>query len=41
MRETHSLSDEHDDVAAASLLENWIDEAEWRVWFPFEVSRAS
>jgi hypothetical protein len=27
MRETHSLCDEHGDVASASLLENWIDEA--------------
>jgi len=27
------------DVASASLLENWIDEAERRVWFLFEASR--
>jgi starvation-inducible DNA-binding protein len=26
-------------VASASLLENWIDEAERRVWFLFETSR--
>lgn len=39
MREAHSLCDEHDDVASASLLENWIDEAERRVWFLFETSR--
>src|ERR1700724_3903799 len=32
MREAHSLCDEHGDVATASLLENWIDEAERRVW---------
>jgi starvation-inducible DNA-binding protein len=31
MREAHSLCDEHGDVASASLLENWIDEAERRV----------
>ncbi len=30
MRETHDLCDEHGDVATASLLENWIDEAERR-----------
>jgi starvation-inducible DNA-binding protein len=30
MRETHDLCDEHRDVATASLLENWIDEAERR-----------
>lgn len=39
MRETHSLCDEHGDVATASLLENWIDEAEQRVWFLFEAGR--
>ena len=36
MRETHDLCDEHGDVATASLLENWIDEAEGRVWFLHE-----
>ena len=40
MRETHDLCDEHGDVATASLLENWIDEAERRVWFLFEATRA-
>jgi starvation-inducible DNA-binding protein len=39
MRETHGLCDEHGDVATASLLENWIDEAEGRTWFLFEASR--
>jgi len=39
MREAHGLCDEHDDVATASLLEVWIDEAEKRVWFLFEASR--
>jgi starvation-inducible DNA-binding protein len=39
MRETHALCDEHGDVASASLLENWIDEAERRTWFLFEASR--
>jgi starvation-inducible DNA-binding protein len=39
LRETHDLCDEHGDVATASLLENWIDEAERRVWFLFEASR--
>ena len=39
MRETHGVCDEHEDVATASLLENWIDEAERRVWFLFEASR--
>ena len=39
MRETHGVCDEHGDVASASLLENWIDEAERRVWFLFEANR--
>jgi len=39
MRETHGLCDEHGDVATASLLENWIDEAERRTWFLFEATR--
>ncbi|TMK45402.1 MAG: DNA starvation/stationary phase protection protein [Alphaproteobacteria bacterium] len=39
MRETHGLCDEHDDVATASLLENFIDEAERRTWFLFEAGR--
>jgi starvation-inducible DNA-binding protein len=39
MRETHELCDEHGDVATASLLENWIDEAERRTWFLFEATR--
>jgi len=33
MRETHSLCDEYGDVATTSMLENWIDETEQRVWF--------
>jgi starvation-inducible DNA-binding protein len=39
MRETHSVCDEHGDVASVSLLENWIDEAEQRIWYLFEASR--
>lgn len=39
MRETHGLCDEHLDVATASLLEVWIDEAEKRAWFLFEATR--
>jgi starvation-inducible DNA-binding protein len=41
MREAHEIADEHRDVATASLLENWIDEAEQRVWFLYEASRAA
>ena len=39
MREAHDLCDEHNDIATASLLENWIDESEKRVWFLFESGR--
>ena len=39
MRETHGLCEEHGDVASASLLEVWIDEAERRVWVLFEATR--
>jgi starvation-inducible DNA-binding protein len=39
MRETHDLCDEYGDVATASLLETWIDEAERRTWFLFESTR--
>jgi starvation-inducible DNA-binding protein len=38
MRETHELCDRHNDVATASLLEVWIDEAERRTWFLFEAA---
>jgi starvation-inducible DNA-binding protein len=36
LRSSHSLCDEFGDVASASLLEVWIDEAEHRIWFLFE-----
>ena len=39
MRQVHNVCDEHGDVATASLLEVWIDEAEKRVWFLFEAGR--
>ena len=40
MRRTHALCEDHNDVATASLLEVWIDEAERRTWFLFEASRS-
>jgi starvation-inducible DNA-binding protein len=39
MREAHRICDEHGDVATASLIEVWIDEAERRVWFLYEAGR--
>src|SRR5437868_11498474 len=41
LRETHAVCDEHNDVASASLIENWIDEAERRTWFLFEATRVA
>jgi starvation-inducible DNA-binding protein len=41
MRKAHEVADEHGDVATASLLENFIDEAEKRCWFLFEASRGA
>jgi starvation-inducible DNA-binding protein len=40
LRVLHGLCDEHRDIATASLLENWLDEAEQRAWFLFETGRA-
>jgi starvation-inducible DNA-binding protein len=36
MRELHEECDRYHDVATASLIEVWIDEAERRTWFLFE-----
>jgi starvation-inducible DNA-binding protein len=39
LRSAHALCDEYGDVASASLIENWIDEAEGRIWFLYETTR--
>jgi len=39
MRTVHTLCDDAGDVATASLLENWIDQTQRRVWFLFEATR--
>jgi starvation-inducible DNA-binding protein len=39
MRETHAPCDKHRDIATASLLEIFIDEADRRVWVLYEASR--
>ena len=33
LRQTHEICDKHNDVATASLIENWIDQTERRAWF--------
>jgi len=37
MRSTHEVCDRHNDVATASMIENWIDQAERRTWFLYEI----
>jgi starvation-inducible DNA-binding protein len=39
LRTAHEVSDKADDYATTSLIEVWIDEAERRAWFLFEVIR--
>jgi starvation-inducible DNA-binding protein len=39
MRALHTLCDEAEDLATASLLENWIDQSQRRGWFLFESTR--
>jgi starvation-inducible DNA-binding protein len=37
LRGAHEVCEKHNDVATASLIENWIDEAERRTWFLSEI----
>lgn len=37
LRVTHAVCEKHNDVATASLIENWIDETERRTWFLSEI----
>jgi starvation-inducible DNA-binding protein len=39
VRDAHGLFNEANDIATASQLESWIDEAEARSWFLFETTR--
>src|ERR1700721_1130754 len=39
LREAHDVVDEMRDIATGSLIENWIDETERRVWFLYEATR--
>jgi len=39
LRAVHTLCDDEGDVATASLIEVWIDEAERRTWFLYEAGR--
>jgi starvation-inducible DNA-binding protein len=33
LRSTHETCEKHNEIATASLIENWVDEAERRSWF--------
>jgi starvation-inducible DNA-binding protein len=33
LRDAHDVCDQYGDIATASLIENWVDEAEGRCWF--------
>ena len=39
LRHTHEVCDQGNDVATASLIENWIDETERRIWFLAKISQ--
>ncbi|WP_454915781.1 Dps family protein [Xanthobacter sediminis] len=39
MRTAHEACDAAEDIASASLLENYVDEAEKRLWFLFETNQ--
>jgi starvation-inducible DNA-binding protein len=41
MRRTHEICEQYNDVATASLIEVWIDEAERRTWFLYESTRTT
>lgn len=39
LREVHEVCGDHKDFPSASLIEEWIDQAERRTWFLFEATR--
>ena len=41
LRATHEICEKHNDVATASLIENWIDQTERRTWFLSETISGS
>ena len=41
IRVAHAVCDEHGDIASASLLESFIDEAESRAWFLYEIGQVA
>jgi starvation-inducible DNA-binding protein len=41
LRTAHEICERYNDVATASLIENWIDETERRTWFLWETTQDS
>ncbi|RWY80509.1 DNA starvation/stationary phase protection protein [Rhizobium leguminosarum] len=41
LRSAHETTSSYNDYATTSLIENWIDETERRLWFLFETTRRS
>ncbi len=41
LREAHGICDEAGDVGSASIIEDYIDQAEERTWFLFETTRTA
>jgi starvation-inducible DNA-binding protein len=39
LRSTHEVCDRHDEVATASMIEIWIDQAERRTWYLSQIVR--
>lgn len=39
LRDAHGCCEEYEDVGSASLIEEWIDQTEKRIWFLYETSR--
>lgn len=41
LRQSHGICERHNDIATASLIENWLDETERRSWFLYEIAGPS
>lgn len=41
LRKAHDLTDQHRDFATTAVLDDWIGQAEERIWFLFEASRTA
>jgi starvation-inducible DNA-binding protein len=41
LRSAHDVCERHNDVATASLIENWINETERRTWFLSQITQES